>query len=173
MSTQFITLPDPAKGVFTAVDQDDIPPGFATDLENFYLDRPGKLRKRDGVLAYGSNLPSSDDYFLRTLFRFVNNNISGGAAWIALFKHTDLTGRLFVSNEAGSTWTQFENIGAIPSASLRDEMRSLVIGTVLRLAFSRSISPVWYGYIKRKFCVSHERLLPAPLGYPIKKIEQK
>ncbi len=141
-----IPIYDPAKGVFTACDQDELPPGFASDLENYYLDRPGKIRKRDGVLAYGSNFPASS--YLRNLFRFVHKDLTGGAAWLSLWRYSTATGKVYVSNAAGSSWTLAENIGTIEAG---DEMRALVIGVILRLAFSNSISPIWYGYIKRKF----------------------
>ncbi len=141
-----IPIYDPGKGVFTAADQDDLPPGFASELENFYLDRPGKIRKRDGALAYGSNFPASS--YLRNLYRFVHKDLTGGAAWLSLWRYSTATGKIYVSNAAGSSWTLVEDIGTIAAG---DEMRALVIGVVLRLAFSRSISPVWYGYIKRKF----------------------
>lgn len=141
-----IPIYDPGKGVFTAADQDDLPPGFASELENFYLDRPGKIRKRDGVLAYGSSFPA--DSYLRNTFRFVHKDLTGGAAWLSLWRYSLDTGKLYVSNAAGSSWTLVEDIGVIAAG---DEMRALVIGVVLRLSFSRGISPVWYGYIKRKF----------------------
>ncbi len=141
-----VRIYDPGKGVFTACDQDELPPGFATDLENFYLDRPGKIRKRDGVLAYGSGFP--EDRVLRNLFRFVHKDLTGGAVWISFWDDGGGDCYVYVSNAAGSSWTLVENMGAVAAG---DEMRALVIGVILRLAFSRSISPVWYGYLKRKF----------------------
>ena len=78
-----IPIFNPTRGMFTAADQQDLDPrdGFADLIENFYMDRPGKLRKRDGLDFWSTDLGASNG--LKGLFRFVDENLDGNAEWIA------------------------------------------------------------------------------------------
>ncbi len=73
---------DPTKGMYTAADQQDLDPraGFADLIENYYLDRPGKIRMRDMLENVATDMNPA---LLKGLFRFVDENLSGNAIWIA------------------------------------------------------------------------------------------
>ncbi len=77
-----VSIFDPTKGMFTAADQQDFDPrvGYADLIENYYLDRPGKIRMRDMLENVVTDLNPA---LLKGLFRFVDENLAGNAIWIA------------------------------------------------------------------------------------------
>ena len=145
MATRNIELYDPTKGIFTNVDQDDMTPGFASELDNFYLDKPGKLYKREGAL-YLDEINSFNA--LRSLFKMVDADHANGAQWIAFDKESDSSVKIWYSDDA-ATWTSLLD-SAVAVASV-DEMTAFRVFQILRMAISPSFPPQHYQYYKRKF----------------------
>lgn len=145
MSTQLIPLYDPTKGLFTNVDQDDLGPGFASELDNFYLDRPGKLVKREGALY----LDQTNSFFhLRNVFKIIDADLNVGSEWLAFEKESDGTGKLWSSDDT-VTWASLKDYSI--AAATADEMTLWRVFQIVRMAISPSFKPQFYTYFKRKF----------------------
>ena len=134
-----IPILDPTRGMFTAADQQDLEPraGFADLIENLYMDRPGKLRKRDGMDVMSTNLGTNT---LKGLFRFVDENLTNNAEWIAyvLVSGSD---RYYTADNIGTFTSQVSGLTAVDPGRLD----TTVVAGKLRLAFGYT-SHRWYGY---------------------------
>ncbi|HEC61800.1 MAG TPA: hypothetical protein ENI27_06040 [bacterium] len=133
-----IPIFDPTKGMFTAADQQDLDPraGFADLIENLYLDRPGKIRKRDMLDNW---LPSGNAVLLKGFFRFVDENLTGNAEWIA---YGSLSGNDVIHAASVSTFTS--RVSGLTQVAT-GKLDTTVVAGKLRLAFGYT-SHRWYGY---------------------------
>lgn len=139
-----IALHNPTKGMYTAVDQPDLPKGegHADLIENYYLDRFGKLRKRDGTLEVSTNLDALGVTNIRGMLRFIDDRLSSDAEWIAVVYDASAEMRVYTSTD-GLTWAQ--QIGITPKEAIAITSWTVING-VLRLAHGLTLQR-WYGYI--------------------------
>ena len=149
MSTQLIPILDPTRGLFTNVDQDDIEPGFATELDNFYLDRPGKLVKREGALF----LDEANSFnALRTIAKIIDPDFTNAAQWLAWEKIVSTSyGKIWYSDDAATWNSLFAPSIAVDAYATPDEMIVWRVFQIIRMCMGPSFKPQHYQYYKRKF----------------------
>ncbi len=134
-----IPIFDLTKGMFTAADQQDFDPkaGFADLIENYYLDRPGKIRKRDTLLNLETNL---SDKLIKGYFIFVDENLTGNVEYI-VYVSKSATDKILVSAD-GITYA--EKVAGLTEIAT-GKLDTTVVAGKLRLAFGYT-SHRWHGY---------------------------
>lgn len=123
-----IPIYDPTRGMFTAADQQDLDPraGFADLVENLYLDRPGKARKRDGLDQFTTNLSTKT---VKGFLRFVDENLTNNAEWVA---YVALSGTDRIWTAAVATFA--EQVSGLTEVTV-GKLDTTVVSGKLRLAF--------------------------------------
>ncbi len=132
-----IPIYDPTRGMFTAADQQDLDPraGFADLVENLYLDRPGKARKRDGLDNWPTNLTTKE---VKGFFRFVDENLTGNAEWIV---YVQSTGSDRILTAAVATFA--EQVSGLTQVTT-GKLDIVVVGGKLWLAFGYTSHRIYY-----------------------------
>ncbi len=141
-----IRLLNPAKGMYTAVDQQDLPPqeGFADLISNYYMDRPGKLRKRDGTDILVTDLAADGVVTIRGLLCFVDEDLTGNRIWIAaVVDATASQVALYTAADAATplVWTELYSV----AATAAELTNWFVHNGVLRIFHGLELER-WYGY---------------------------
>ncbi len=136
-----ISIFDPTKGMFTDADQQDLDPraGFANLIENYYLDQPGKLRMRDMLENVTTNLNPNT---LKGLFRFVDENLSGNAEWIAYVAYS-ATDRIHTATSIATFASKVTGLTEVTAGKLD----ITVVAGKVRLAF---------GYTSHRIYLYHQ-----------------
>ena len=137
------------KGIYSNIDEQDANIGQLKDCVNFDLDVPGKLVKRKSL---NKNFYSpSAGYPIRSLYRFVDDNLGGGASWVALCPHVfGYNTKIYSSDDDGATWTELYDIGS-DIFNTSNSANFLVIGDALYISVDAVINHVKYQYIDRKY----------------------
>ena len=137
------------KGIYSNIDHQDANVGQLKDCVNFDLDVPGKLVKRKS-LNKKFYAPSAD-YPIRSLYRFVDDNLGGGASWIALCPHVfGYNTKIYSSDDNGATWTELYDIG-MDIFLMPYHATFLVIGDALYISVDAVINHIKYQYIDRNY----------------------
>ena len=137
------------KGIYSNIDQQDANVGQLKDCVNFDLDVPGKLVKRKS-LNKKFYAPSAG-YPIRSLYRFVDDNLGGGASWIALCPHVfGYNTKIYSSDDDGATWTELYDIG-MDIFLMPYHATFLVIGDALYVSVDAVINHIKYQYIDRNY----------------------